>query len=76
MSGLYSDGANKGLDPSGGFEVDEKEDEEPYGRKRKRMDMESNSSTSAGKVEEVKEVEEDDDRSGMDDLALLLAGDV
>ena len=74
LSGLYPDGANKGLDPSGGFEEDEEEDEEPYGRKRKRMDMESNSSTSAGKVEEESSIEEDDG-SGMDDLALLLAGD-
>ena len=34
LSGLYSDGANKGLDPSGGFEEDEEEDEEPYGCKQ------------------------------------------
>ena len=74
LSDLCPDGANKGLDPSGGFEEDEEEDEEPNGRKRKRMDMESDSSTSAGKVEEESSIEEDDG-SGMDDLALLLAGD-
>ena len=80
LSGLLSDYVEKGLDFPGELEEEEEEEEEEeglHGRKRKRIDVDSNSSASASKGEELEpsSVEEEDDGSGIDDLALLLAGD-
>ena len=72
LSGLLADDAEKGLDLPGELE----EDEGLYGRKRKRVDVDSNSSASASKGEELEPSSvEEDDGSGIDDLALLLADD-